>query len=204
MAVSKHLATKYNNIVDYVSHMINFPICTENLRSVLNIPTDGIVFGRYGGPKQFDIEFVHSAIRRILEIDNNIYFLSANINVFYRHPRIIYLNCIVNLNEKIKFINTCDAMIHTRSDGEMFGLSVGEFSSLGKPIITTDSGDTAHIDMLGTKAIIYKNKEQLIEIFKNIKQIINTQSNWNAYDDYTLEKVMNKFMKIFLDIDNSA
>ena len=42
--------------------MINLPICNENLRTILNIPKDAIVFGRYGGYYQFDITIAHKAI----------------------------------------------------------------------------------------------------------------------------------------------
>ena len=202
-AVSKYLSDKYVNIVDYVPHMINLPInLKENLRSMLNIPLDAIVFGRYGGKEQFNIKFVHSAIKKILESNDQMYFLFANTNAFHYHPRIIYLNCTIDLNEKVKFINTCDAMIHARSDGETFGLSIGEFSTMNKPIITTTLGDTAHLNILGDKAIIYKDENQLIYVFQNIKSILATRKDWNAYTDYTPEKVMNKFMKVFLDINN--
>lgn len=199
-AISKNLAIKYNNIVDYVPHMINLPTdIKENLRSMLNISLNAIVFGRYGGKGQFDIGFVHSAIKKVLELNDQIYFLFANTNIFYKHPRIIYLNSIINLSEKVKFINTCDAMIHARSDGETFGLAVGEFSTMNKPVITTISGDSSHIDILTDKAIIYNNEDQLINIFQNIEAIRNSKTDWNAYIEYTPEKVMDKFMRVFLD-----
>jgi hypothetical protein len=199
-AVSEYLSKKYNNIVDYVPHMINLPNCNENMRQQLNIPVDAIVIGRYGGYYQFDIKIAHEAIKTILQAEEKMYFVFANTNVFYEHPRIIYLSKIIDLEEKVKFINTCDAMIHARSDGETFGLSVGEFSHCNKPIITCKSNmDNAHIDILQEKAIIFNTEENLVEIFKNIKNIINSRKDWNAYKDYTPEKVMNKFFKVFID-----
>jgi len=199
-AISKFLANKYNNIVDYVPHMINIPKHNDNMRNTLNIPDNVIVIGRYGGYHQFDIDMVHNVIKQILDAKKDIYFLFVNTCEFYQHPRIIYLNCIIDLNEKVKFINTCDAMIHGRSDGETFGLAVGEFSTLNKPIITTLSGDSAHIDILGDKALIFNNENELIDIFKNIRTIIGSKDNWNAYQNYTPEKVMDRFMKVFLGI----
>lgn len=197
--ISKYLAEKNNNIVDYVPHMINIPTDIKtNLREFFNIPEGAIIFGRYGGKEQFSVKFVHEAIMDILKLNNNIYFLFANTNQFYSHPRIIYLNSIIKLEEKAKFINTCDAMIHARSDGETFGLAIGEFSTLNKPIITTRSGDLAHLDILGDKAIICANKADAMSTFTNIKSIISKRENWNAYQDYTPEIVMAKFMKVFL------
>jgi glycosyltransferase involved in cell wall biosynthesis len=199
-AISKQLSEKYNNIADFVPYMINLPKCDKNARQQFNIPSDAIVIGRYGGYYQFDIQVAHEAIKTILNTELNIYFIFANTNVFYKHPRIIYLNKIIDLEDKVIFINTCDAMIHARSDGETFGLAIGEFSSCNKPIITCKSAmDNSHIDILGEKGIIYGSKESLIEIFKNIKNIINSRSDWNAYTEYSPEKVMEKFFKVFIE-----
>jgi FkbM family methyltransferase len=197
-AISKQLSSKYNNIVDYVPHMINLPECNENMREQINIPNNAIVLGRIGGFYQFDIQIAHNAIKNILDIDSNIFFLFVNTNIFYEHPQIIYLDKIIDPIEKVKFINTCDAMIHARSDGETFGLAIAEFSSLNKPVITSVSNiDNSHIEILGSNGIIYDTEESLIEIFKNIRTIIKSKNDWNAYKEYTPEKVMKKFMDVF-------
>lgn len=196
--VSEYLAKKSNYIVDYVPHMINLPLETDNLRVNLSIPENSIVIGRYGGFHDFNIYIVFEAIRDILNIDPNIYFIFANTFQFYHHPRIIYLETITNPNEKVKFINTCDAMIHARLCGESFGLSIAEFSSLNKPVITCLSNEhNAHIEMLGEKGIYYDSRESLLEIFRNIRTIIKFKSDWNAYRNFKPEKVMKKFMKTF-------
>jgi hypothetical protein len=88
-------------------------------------------------------------------------------------------------------------MIHARTMGETFGLAVAEFSLKNKPIITTLMGDLEHITILKEKAIIYNDKNSLINIFRNIKTIKNTHEDWNAYTDYTPEKIMLKFKEIF-------
>jgi beta-1,4-mannosyl-glycoprotein beta-1,4-N-acetylglucosaminyltransferase len=199
-AVSEFLSQKHNNTVDYVPHMINLPKCDKNMRQQLNIPNDAVVMGRYGGYYLFDIPLAHEAIKTVLKTEKNIYFIFANTNVFYEHPRVIYLNKIIDLEDKVKFINTCDAMIHAGSLGETFGLAIGEFSHCNKPIITCKSDvNNSHIDILQEKAIIFNSEESLVEIFKNIKNIINTRSDWNAYKDYNPENVMKKFFKVFID-----
>jgi glycosyltransferase involved in cell wall biosynthesis len=201
--ISKQLSSKYNNIVDYIPHMVNLPICNDNIRDKLNIPNDAIVFGRIGGFYQFDIEIAHSAIKKIIELESNIFFLFVNTNKFYEHPQIIYLDKIIEPIEKVMFINSCDAMIHARSDGETFGLAVAEFSSLNKPVITCFSKkDNSHIEILGSKRIIYDTEEGLIKIFKNIRTIIKSRDDWNAYKEFTPEKVMTRFFDVF--IPNSA
>jgi len=55
-----------------------------------------------------------------------------------------------------------------------------------------------HLLILKEKALLYKTKDQLSNIFKNIKTIINTRKDWNAYESYTPEKVMLQFKKYML------
>ena len=182
-----------------MSDIIKYNVIKEELRKKLDIPVDAIVLGRHGGLKQFDINYVHDGIREYLETNKDIYFLFVNTEKFYSHPNIIYLDKIIDLEEKARFIYTCDAMIHARSDGEIFSLSIGEFCKYNKPIITTYSQiDNGHIEMLKDKAIIYNNKEELKDIFKNIKTHLSSKDFTNPYSDYTPEKVMNIFNDVFL------
>jgi beta-1,4-mannosyl-glycoprotein beta-1,4-N-acetylglucosaminyltransferase len=190
-----------NNKFPVIDHMINLPknINVDNLRIFLGIPENAIVFGRHGGKDTFNISYVHEAIKEIVNENNNIYFLFVNTSSFYNHPRVIYLQQIIDLNSKVKFINTCDGMIHARLDGESFGLSIGEFSSCNKPVITTYGDYNKHIDILGERGIIYTSKESLKDIFNNFSNIKNSRNDWNAYNEYTPEKIMKKFNDIFLN-----
>jgi hypothetical protein len=56
----------------------------------------------------------------------------------------------------------------------------------------------AHIEMLGDKAILYNNYEELVGILTNFSNISNTKTDWNAYYDYTPANVMQQFKKVFL------
>jgi hypothetical protein len=183
-----------------VRHMINLPNNDDNFRKELNIPDTAIVFGRHGGYKQFDIKFVQNTVYDIAEKNKNIYFLFMNTEPFCKSlENIIHFPVITDLSIKSKFINTCDAMLWGRSDGEIYSLSQGEFSIKNKPIITCTMGDIEHINILGDKAIIYESKIQLLNIFKNIKTIINSKSDWNAYRLYSPEKVMTLFKELIFD-----
>lgn len=201
ISISRHLNKKDNTSIPVIPHMINLPDNNTDLRNELDIPNNAIVFGRYGAFNLFDLSITHEAIICFLDvmIDANVYFLFMNTNKFYEHPRIIYLEKNVDLNYKTRFINTCDTMIHARGLGETFGLSIGEFSSRNKPIITCPCGDTEHINILGDKAILYKSKAQLFNIFLNIREIIKQHDDWNCYKDYTPENVMRMFNDIIFD-----
>ena len=177
-------------------HMLKMNQCSENLRNILNISEKTIVIGRHGGNTTFDIKYVHECIKDLVNCSQDIYFLFLNTDKFLEHKNIIYLDMTTDDNEKQKFINSCDAMIHARSEGETFGAAVAEFSISNKPVITCNCGDLEHIRILGEKGIIYNNKKELTDIFNNIETIIKSRTDWNAYKDHSPEKVM----KIFQDI----
>lgn len=197
ISISNHLNEKNGTNLVVIPHIVSLPSLTENLRNELNIPSDATVIGRYGGETEFNLSMAHQAIYEFVNDPSNqsksTYFLFMNTRKFYEHPRIIYLDKSVDLEYKTKFINTCDAMIHARDIGETFGLSIAEFSIKNKPIITCPCGDLEHIKILKDKAIQYRSKDELLEIFKNILTIANSQTDWNAYSEYSPEKIMKLF-----------
>lgn len=193
ISISNFLNKKYNTNLFVIPHIVDLPNCDENLRTELNIPTDVTVFGRYGGIDQFDIPFVHQAIAEHVNANKNVYFLFMNTSPFYSHPQIIYLNYTIDLLQKVKFINTCDAMIHARHVGETFGLSVAEFSCKNKPVITCSHGDAEHLLMLGDNALIYNSKKELMDIFDQFTTILKSKNNWTAYTHCSPSNVMNLF-----------
>lgn len=199
ISIADFLNKKYNTKVPVIPHIVDLPSTDENLRNELNIPQDAIVFGRHGGMSEFNINIAHEAIKEYLQDSDNSYFLLMNTFRFYEHPRIIYLDRNVDLEFKVKFINTCDAMIHARFCGETFGLSIAEFSIKNKPVITCPIGDTGHIQILGEKAILYNSTGQLVDIFKNIKTIIHSRSDWNAHRLYSPQYVMGLFKTHIFD-----
>jgi len=145
ISISEMLNHKNNTNIPVIPYIVSLPINDTNLRIELQIPNDAIVFGRYGGTDEFNINLAHGAIKEYLQNNENAYFLFMNTNKFYEHPKIIYLDINLDLDYKVKFINTCDVMIHARQMGETFGLSIAEFSIKNKPIITGNCGDLEHI-----------------------------------------------------------
>ena len=196
-SISNYLNQKNGTLIPVIPHIVEKPIdITTTLRGELGLSANAIVIGRYGGFKEFNIKETHDAIYEYLTsttVDHNVYFLFMNTRQFAHHPRIIYLNKNVDFNYKERFVNTCDAMIHARIEGETFGLSIAEFSIRNKPVITCPVGDMEHINILGDKAIIYTTKDNLMSVFNNIKYIIRSGSNWNAYSYYTPANIMEMF-----------
>jgi len=188
---------EYNERYPIVPHMINLPSHQDTMRKELNIPSNAIVFGGYGGSQSFSINFVKQVVFEVAKMKPTIYFLFANFNKFCNDlPNIIHLPMITDADKKVKFINTTDAMLWGREEGETFGISIGEFSSKNKPVIAMNIGFMAHVYLLGNKGIWYKNKQELLNILLNFKP---EKKDWNAYRDYTPEKVMERFKQVFLN-----
>lgn len=178
------------------------PDTSLNLREKLGISDNQTVFGCYAGSTEFNISFVHQTIEKILSERNDITFLFMNINRFsnIQSNNLIFLEGTHDLHFKSSFVNSCDAMIHARRGGETFGCAVAEFTMSNKPVITYGlSGEKAHIEILKDRAILYDNPEKLYDIFNNLNKYIKYDNYYEAYADYSPEKIMNKFDRIFLN-----
>lgn len=191
-----------DNAVPYIVDILKYDH-DANYREVLGIPEEATVFGYYGGHTSFNIEFAQKAVSDVARNNPNIFFLFMNVEPFCNLSNIIFTAGTTDYGKKIGFINTCDACIHARNGGESFGLTVAEFSSKNKPVITTTYCtealcDMAHIEMLGDRAIIYNDYNDLVEILTNFSNITNNKTDWNAYTNYIPTLVMKQFKKIFL------
>jgi len=190
----------------FVPHMLNLPKHDKDLRNKLNIPQDSIVVGRSGGKETFNIHFVFEVIQQILDCRDDIYFLFINTPAFCNHNRCIFLDTIVDLDYKVQFINTCDAMLHARDYGETFGIGVLEFASNGKQIISYNNpelqnthplGGRAHFLYLGNNCHKYTNAQTLTEILLNLEK----QNPFNTdylNEIYSPKRVTNQFYQVFL------
>jgi len=213
--VSKWLSNKMTGgEYPYVPHMINLPDVKGDMREQLNIPKDAIVFGRYGNINSFNLPFTVNAVNRIVDERDDMYFVFVNTRQkspecgvgLKSHKQIILLPAITDLNEKVKYINTCDALLHARLNGESFGITIGEFSIKNKPVLTWSGNnaqkyyrhkhDYAHLQILGDKGIVY-NDDNVYEIINKFKP--DSTKNWDAYSEsYSPLVVMEKFNNVFL------
>ena len=205
--ISQSINTLFNTNYPVLPHMVRIHDTKENMKSELGISSDTIVFGRYGGLDTFDIDFVKECITDICNLDLPICFLFMNTERFITHPKVIFLESTADPFIKQRFINTTDAMIHARMQGETFGLACGEFALSMKPIISfTGSIEKAHLYILGKHVIGYSDKESLHNILVNFKPEEHSMEN-NGYLEYTPEHVMkifSKLIKLFLPLHNQG
>ena len=190
----------------FVPHILTLSDTEEDLRAELNIPKNALVLGRHGGYDTFNIDFVIGCINEILNKRSDIWFVFLNTEKKIDHPRVIYLQPTVDLNYKTKFINTCDVMIHARDYGETFGLSVLEFASKNKPIISYDNeylqtyhplGGRNHFIFLRDQCYKYTCESELLGIFLNLER--NTVFDTSFLKDkFAPKTVMKLFEERFL------
>lgn len=203
--VSEWLAkTMSGGTLPFVPHIVDLPKFEGDLRDELNIPRDALVFARYGGAETFDIDFVIESVKETARKNRSIYFIFMGTNEFVKrnlfraYKNIIFLPPTTDVERKVKFINTSDAFLHARRQGESFGIAVGEFSIKNKPIITwAFSDEKSHLDILEERAILYNNKKDLLHILNNFKP--DPTQNWDRYSYlFNPTAVMRKFDDVFI------
>ena len=173
----------------------------ENLRSRLKIPGGARVFGRHGGWDTFNIPFVRSAVAEHASRHPKDHFIFLNtdwIQGTQELANVHYLPATVDAGEKASFLATCDAMLHARWHGETFGLAVGEFAVLGKPVITfAESRERAHLEMLGKQAVLYGSASELQNVLVEFRPHKTQGTEYEIFGDPKV--VMELFQKRFLE-----
>jgi hypothetical protein len=189
VAVSEWLGKIHN--VDHLPHIVSLPDIAADFREFIRASNNDIVFGRYGGFDQFDVPYLGDAIKAAA--DKGIKFLFMNTKQLnFQHPNVMYSEANTDIATKTAFINTCDAMIHGRNEGESFGLSIAEFLHQNKPVLTNiQCRDRNHIHVLGDKGFYYSNGNELYAMLTSFeKKEYNVKS---LVDKFRPEIVMENF-----------
>jgi hypothetical protein len=195
VAVSEWLGKKYN--IDYLPHIVSLPDVQQDFRSHLGISPTDLVFGRYGGADQFDVPYLANVMCPLA--DKGVWFLLMNTKKLgCDHPRIVYIEPTTDLNIKAAFINTCTAMIHGRTEGESFGLSIAEFLHQDKPVVTNiQCRDRNHINILKDKGFYYSDHNELYGILSSLE---NKKYNVKPLVEEFKPEIVMKKLKSFLDV----
>jgi hypothetical protein len=193
----------------HVDHMVEIASSNEDLRADLGIPKDAVVFGRHGGADCYDPYYVTEAVIELAQQNSKVFFVfmprPMTFNRYGKLPaNIIFLPPSVDPVHKRKFLNTCDAMIHSKAIGESFGLACMEFSAANKPVLTHacthPCNHNQHLLNLGDKAWVFKDKSsclaQMNKLVSNIDHVRNM--DWNVAGQFTPEKVMKQFNEVFI------
>ena len=77
-------------------------------------------------------------------------------------------------------------------------MSCAEYSICNKPVITySGSPERNHIVTLADKGIYFNDPQKLLDILTSFHY--DPSQDWNAYKEFTPEKVIQKFKKVFLN-----
>jgi hypothetical protein len=166
--------------------LVNTPVCYEHLESCSFRAADS------GSKAALDPS---KAGEKLLSMNTAEPCKSTAIDV---HPNIIHLDKIIDNDDKIRFINTCNAHIEAGTLGHTFGLSIGEFVVCGKPVIAYNSPtlwNRAHLDILGYTAMLYRDEGELRSILESFVPYTLTT---NPYDAYTPQKICEQFYDVFV------
>jgi hypothetical protein len=185
----------------FVPHFVPKLESKMNLRGKLGIPARAKVFGRHGGVDTFNIPFVRKAVLQHAQKNSDDHFVFLNTELIRgteKLKNVHYLAPTIDPEEKAQFLGTCDAMLHARWHGETFGLAVGEFAVLGKPVITfADSREKAHLEMLGGVSLQYRHAGELIKILRDFRPHRTQGTEYEIFADPKV--VMKIFRKKFLE-----
>jgi hypothetical protein len=90
-------------------------------------------------------------------------------------------------------------MIHARSDGESFGLSIGEFLFHNKPVFSFGGGrDKNNVELLQKYGLIFNNEYELLDKIFKLKYNGYTEQFSEIVKIFSPENVMERFHEIFL------
>jgi glycosyltransferase involved in cell wall biosynthesis len=204
--VSEWQSQQSGGVIPFVPHMLNLPDHREDFRAELGIPKDALVVGRYGAYDTFNIQFAVDTVNKILNKRRDIWFIFLNTEKKIDHERCLYLPAITDPVEKVRYLNTCDAMLHARDYGETFGLSVLEFAAQGKQIISYDDeelqtrhplGGRNHFLFLKDNCFKYQNADQLGYLLMHLTRK-NPFDTAYLREEYSPKNIMSIFQKVFL------
>ena len=188
-----------NNKYPYLPLPVKLLQNNQNLRNKLKIPKNAKVFGYHGGATSFDLKFVKDSIKKITKENSNIYFLFMNVDKFFSHKNVIFIKGSFNQSIKVKFINSCDAMLHARSLGESFGISCVEFAIKNKPIFTYGfCKHRAHFEICKKNIVSYYSFNDLVKKILNFDKKKKYKS-FNLKERVSEENTIKLFKKIFLN-----
>lgn len=141
------------------------PDVHDDLRARFNIPNDAVVFGAYSETLE-----MQEAKAAILWVASNLpasrFFLLWGVQPFGPSmPNVIFIEQSTPEAQQM-FVNTCDALVHARVDGDALGLECAEFASTGRRVITWKRARSrGHIGVLGRNAVVFDGFADLCGIF---------------------------------------
>ncbi len=108
----------------------------------------------------------------------------------------------LNFKDKIQILKNALALIHPHQHPEAFGNVFIEAMSCGTPVITLDNGSPKEIISHRIDGWVAKNRKELIEGIKKIKEIDRSLARKKVEAKFTLDKMIDGYEKLYFKIAN--
>ena len=196
--------------VHYIAYMNESHADAPGLWDELRIPSDATVICRHGGYDTFDMQYVRSAVCAHARANPSTYFVLQNTKPECEGgiPNIIHLGPNADLYYKRRFLNSCNACIHGRSEGETFGLAVAECSLAGLPVFIHANARTDanfHVKTLGSEGLLYGDDEasvlQQLRAFNATAAKAKAEVYKSLYEPFSPVPMMLEFLSTFKVLD---
>ena len=216
-AISFSVPQRFPGTIPVVPHIVAElpPVARdETLHVELGIPRGARVFCRHGGANTFSIAAARRALCSLAREDAKnvvVLLLSTDAAACERGlSNIIHVPRTTDMTRKARFLATCNACIHGRSDGETFGLAVAECSQAGLPVFTyahPPSDAAHHLTVLGGEARLYEGKLDLLAALRSF-DVKEARARAHVYaslfDRFHAADVMLRFLEAFNVLDAVA
>ncbi|XOB41920.1 MAG: glycosyltransferase family 4 protein [Candidatus Nealsonbacteria bacterium] len=107
-----------------------------------------------------------------------------------------------NHQKKVKLLKKAKALLYPISWEEPFGLVMIEAQACGCPVIAFDKGSVPEIVKNGKTGFIVKNANEMVKAIKKIDQIDRRECRKHVEKNFTIEKMVDEYEKVYYKILN--
>ena len=148
-AAVKRMGAKMHSTFQALDLIVDVSNPESGVRAELGIPEEAFVILRFGGIDTFDIGWAQETVVRLLNQNQDWYFLGLNTAQFTEHPRALFVPIVMDPVEKASIIAASDVFLTARGHGEAFGVAIAEALQIGIPVLAWQGGiDQNHVHML--------------------------------------------------------
>ncbi len=187
---------QYPSDVPYLPHVIPKITKGNGLREELGIPKDAVVLSSLSDPSQFDLRWVKREVLRLLEKNENWYFLGSHLGKS-PNPRVLS-DFYYSRDDLPRLLGATNLTVFGRKMGESFGVGIAESLSAGIPAIAWAGGrDRNHLVTLRDLNMTYANRKQLRDLI-----ILHVKSNPDLslfernLGEYRCQEVFERFIRL--------
>lgn len=162
--------------------------------------------GRYSSEKGADLAVsVASQAKEKLKMAGTVWgdgFYNEKIKPYLKKDEIEDLG-FLNGKKVSDFLRNAKALLFPIRWEEPFGLVMIEAMACGTPVIAFNKGSVPEIVKHGKTGFVVENEKEMIEAIKNIDKIDRTECRKYVEENFTVEKMVERYERVYEKIINS-